>query len=137
MTTGKCIKSILMASFLLLLVFYLGGCAASKKEMLASGAKQMKTKDLKTFFTKERTAKVYNAKKNKWYTFVYLPDGSLSRIRHTRVYPRYYYVKHNKVCIKRRATSHKKVCSYWLKIDDSTYYVYGRDGSLSEKQHFQ
>ncbi len=137
MITGKCIKGILLTFFSLLLVVYLGGCAASKKEMLASGAKQMGTKDLRAFFAEERTAKVYNAKKNKWYTFVYQPDGNLSILRKTKVYPRVYYIKHGKVCIKRRATSHKKECSYWLKTDDSTYYVYGIDGTLSEKQNFQ
>jgi len=137
MNIEKCIKSILMISFSLLLVFYLGGCAATKKEMLAGGAKQLKTQDLKALFAEKRTAKVYNAKKNKWYTFVYTPDGSLSILRRDKVYSRVYYIKHSKVCIKRRASSQKKVCSYWLKTDDSTYYVYGGDGSLSEKQLFQ
>ncbi len=137
MKTKKCIHSILMASSLLLLLFHLSGCAARKQEMLDSGVKQLTTKELKSLFSEKKIAKVYVAKKQRWYTYTYLPDGSISILRKGKTRPRVYIIDNDQLCLKRRLASHKKTCSSWLKIDNETYYTYGRNDSLIDKQTFQ
>jgi hypothetical protein len=126
-----------MTSFSLLLLFYLSGCAAKKQEMLDSGVKQLTTEELKSLFSEKRIAKVYVAKKTRWYTYTYLPDGSISIVRKGKTRLRVYTIDNDQLCLKRKPTSRKKICSSWLKIDNETYYTYGNDGSLIDKQTFQ
>ena len=137
MKTKKCLKSILMSSFSLLLLFYLSGCAAKKQDKLDSGVKQMTTKELKSFFSEKRTAKNYVVKKTRWYTYTYFPDGTIKIDRKGRTRHRVYSINNDRLCLKSKPTSRKKTCSYWLKIDNETYYTYGKDGSLIDEQTFQ
>jgi hypothetical protein len=137
MKTKQCIKSILMTSFSILLLFYLSGCAVKKQEMLDSGVKQLTTEELIAFFSEKKTAKVYVARKNRWYTYTYLPDGSISIQRKAKTRQRVYTIDNDNLCVKSKPTSRKKICSSWLKIDNETYYTYGSDGSFFDKQTFQ
>lgn len=134
MKTKKFIKNILMTSFSLLLLFYLSGCTATKQEMLDFGMNQLTTKELKLLFSEKRIAKVYDTKNNRWYTYTYLPDGSISITRKTKNRQRVYTIDNDQFCLKRRPTSRKEICSSWFKIDTDTYYTYGSDGSLIDKQ---
>ncbi len=137
MPTKKCIKSILITSFSFLLLFYLSGCAATKQNMLDSGMKQLTTKELKSLFSEKKIAKVYNTKKNRWYHYTYLPDGSISIAGKTKNRLRVYNIKNDQFCLKRKPTSRKNICTSWFKIDADTYNTYEKDGSLLDKQTFQ
>lgn len=137
MKTKKCLKSILITSFSLLFLFYLSGCAAKKQEMLDSGVKQLSTEELRSLFSEKRIAKNYVVKKTRWYTFTYFPDGSITVDRKGRTRHRVYSIDNDRLCLKSKPTSRKKKCSSWLKIDDETYYTYGKDGSLIDQQTFQ
>jgi hypothetical protein len=137
MKTKKCINSILITTFSFLLLFCLSGCAATKQEMLDSGMKQLTTKELKALFSEKRVVKVYNTKKNRWYAYTYLPDGSISIAGKTKNRLRVYTIDNDRFCLKRKPTSREKICTSWLKIDTDTYYTYESDGSLLDKQTFQ
>jgi|GEM_PF-4929094 len=137
MKTKKCIKYTLLASFILLLLVYLNGCARTKQDMLNAGMKQLTTQELKSLFSKKQTAKVFYVKKYKWYTFNYLPDGSIVRTRHGRVRDYVYFIDNDRFCMKRRPTSHKKYCSAWFEISQNQYQSYLSDGSMEAKLNFQ
>ncbi|MCP4339978.1 MAG: hypothetical protein GY799_14070 [Desulfobulbaceae bacterium] len=137
MKTKICLKCILMTLSSLLLLFYLSGCAAKKQDMLDSGVKQLSSEELKSLFSEKRIAKNYVAKKTRWYTFTYFPDGSITIDRKGRTRNRAYTIDNDRLCLKSKPTSRKKKCSSWLKIDNETYYTYGKDGSLIDQQTFQ
>lgn len=137
MKTKKCIKTILLTSFSLFLLLYLSGCASTKQGMLDAGMKQMTTEELTSLFSDKKTTKVYNEKKQKWYTVTYLPDGSVSAVRKGKTRTSIYYIKNDKFCAKKRFKSRKKKCSSWFEIDDKTYQTYERDGSLGTTVTFQ
>lgn len=137
MQTKNCIKFIVITSFMLLIFLCLSGCAKTKQEMLDAGLKQMTTQELTSLFSDKRIAKVFNIKKRKWYTFTYLPDGSVSAERNGRTRTSLYYIKNDRVCSKKSSKSRKKTCSSWIKIDNQTYNVYRKDGSLVAELSFQ
>jgi hypothetical protein len=137
MKIKNCIKSIVITSFVLLVFLCLSGCAKTKQEMLDAGLKQMTTQELTSLFSDKKIAKVYNVKKRKWYTYTYLPDGSISAERNGRVRTSIYYIKNDRICSKKRLESRKKRCSSWIRIDAQTFNTYAKDGSLVEEISFQ
>jgi len=137
MKIKKCIKQIIITSFSLCILLYLSGCAKTKQDMLNAGNKQLTTQELTSLLSETKTAKVFKAKKRKWYTVTYLADGSISTERKGRIRTSIYNIENNQFCSKRRITSRKEVCSSWFKVDEQTYNAYKKDGSLIEEITFQ
>lgn len=137
MKIKKYIKHIIITSFFLCILLYLGGCAKTKQHMLDAGNKQLTTQELTSLLSERKTAKVFNTKKSRWYTLTYLADGSVSAVRKGRTRTSIYKIEDNQFCSKRRTSSRKEVCSSWFKIDEQTYNAYTKDGSLVEEITFQ
>jgi hypothetical protein len=133
MKIKNCFKTIVITSFSLLILLYLGGCAKTKQEMLDAGMKSMTTQELQTLFSQKRIGKAHNIKKDRWATVTYLPDGSISAIAsgNGKTYPGTYTIENNEFCSKMDFRNGKILCSSWIKIDDVTYNLYApQDGSL-------
>lgn len=142
MTTARRLKTMVMIAFSFLLLLYLSGCAGSKQSMLDSGQKPMTSGELKSLFAKEETAKVHVlGLKNRWYTYIYRPDGTLTiqrkLKREVKTRNRVFSVANDQVCVKSKPTSRKEVCSAWFKVAPDTYQTYAKDGTILEKQIFQ
>lgn len=142
MRTRKCIKRIVMISFSLLILMYLSGCAKTKEEMLGAGMKPMTTEELQSLLAEKKVAKYHVIKNNRWVTVTYLPDGSVNVVtKGGEVFTgTYSFVKSDEndvFCSKMSHRNYSELCSSWIKIDDQTYNVYGKDGSLVGELTFQ
>ena len=142
MRTKKCIKRIAIISFSLLILLYLGGCAKTKQEMLATGMKPMTIEEFQSFLAEKRVAKYHVIKKDQRSTVTYLPDGSVNVVtKGGKVFTGTYSLvksdENDVFCSKMSHRNYKEVCSSWIKIDDNTYNVYGTDGSLIGDLTFQ
>jgi hypothetical protein len=139
MTTARRFKTMVMIAFSLLLLLYFSGCAGTKQTMLDAGLKPMTSQELKSQFATERTAKVHVlGAKDRWYTYIYRPDGTLTiqrkLKRETKTRYRFFSIANDQVCVKKKLTSKNEECSAWFKVAPDTYQTYAKDGTILDKQ---